>query len=200
MWLTPIITSRRQMFSAPDRVTTSSHDQEQIERSVAIILLSYLRQFVLPIWCGARHVLRRRYHSGWSPKRSTIAYSLKARSHDPISRIRFFVPKIERRSSNGPISRLCFCRRLSSFKKSVGWNRACSISIRFFFSNYWSVSRKIIFTVFTRSNFRNQQQSDLWNRIVWTGLKRGAEIQIHTVNSLQNNKEIEILSFSIREK
>ena len=34
---------------------------------------------------------------------------LKARSHDPILRIRFLVPKIERRRSDGPISRLRFC-------------------------------------------------------------------------------------------
>ena len=43
---------------------------------------------------------------------------LKARSHDPILRIRFLVPKIGSRRSDGPIS------------------RACSISIRFFFQNY----------------------------------------------------------------
>ena len=35
--------------------------------------------------------------------------NLKARSHDPILRIRFLVPKIGSRRSDGPISRFCFC-------------------------------------------------------------------------------------------
>ena len=35
--------------------------------------------------------------------------SLKAHSHDPFSRIRFLVPKIGSRRSDGPISRLSFC-------------------------------------------------------------------------------------------
>ena len=34
---------------------------------------------------------------------------LKARSHDPILRIRFLVPKIGSRRSDGPISRFRFC-------------------------------------------------------------------------------------------
>ena len=34
---------------------------------------------------------------------------IKARSHDPILRIRFLVPKIGRRRSDGLISRFCFC-------------------------------------------------------------------------------------------
>ena len=35
--------------------------------------------------------------------------SVKARSHDPILRIRFLVPKIGRRRSDGPISRFRCC-------------------------------------------------------------------------------------------
>ena len=38
-----------------------------------------------------------------------IFSTLKARSHDPILRIRFLVPKIGSRRSDGPISRLRFC-------------------------------------------------------------------------------------------
>ena len=34
---------------------------------------------------------------------------IKARSHDPILRIRFLVPKIGGRGSDGLISRFCFC-------------------------------------------------------------------------------------------
>ena len=34
---------------------------------------------------------------------------LKARSHNPILRIRFLVPKVGSRRSDGPISRLRFC-------------------------------------------------------------------------------------------
>ena len=34
---------------------------------------------------------------------------LKARSHDMILRIRFLVPKIGSRRSDGPFSRFCFC-------------------------------------------------------------------------------------------
>ena len=104
---------------------------------------------------------------------------VKGRSHDLILRIgRFLVSSIGSRCSDGPISRFRFCdenvgksfvvcshdpifrtdkessiwrqsdhrdimqicRRLSSFKKSVGW--------------------KVIFNVFTRSDFRNPQKSD----------------------------------------
>ena len=35
--------------------------------------------------------------------------ALKAHSHDPILRIRFLVPKIGSRRSDGPLSRFCFC-------------------------------------------------------------------------------------------
>ena len=35
--------------------------------------------------------------------------ALKAHSHDPILRIRFLVPKIGSRCSDGPLSRFCFC-------------------------------------------------------------------------------------------
>ena len=42
-------------------------------------------------------------------------------SHDPISRIRFMVPKIQRRLSYGPISGFQFCQLFSSLKKSVEW-------------------------------------------------------------------------------
>ena len=38
-----------------------------------------------------------------------MSSSVKARSHDPILRIRFLVPKIGRRRSDGPISRFRFC-------------------------------------------------------------------------------------------
>ena len=38
-----------------------------------------------------------------------MAASFKARSNDPILKIRFLVPKIGSRSSDGPISRLRFC-------------------------------------------------------------------------------------------
>ena len=93
---------------------------------------------------------------------------MKARSHDPILRIRFLVPKIGSRRSYGPISRFRFCGENvgKSFvvcsrdpifrifnlapKRSHGYhakfggafhlsrgvsdeNRACSISICFFF-------------------------------------------------------------------
>ena len=37
------------------------------------------------------------------------AINLKARSHDPFLRIRFLVPKIGSRRSDGPISRFRFC-------------------------------------------------------------------------------------------
>ena len=36
-------------------------------------------------------------------------YELKARSHDPFLKIRFLVPKIGSRRSDGPISRFRFC-------------------------------------------------------------------------------------------
>ena len=35
-------------------------------------------------------------------------------------------------------------------------NRAWSVSIRFVFQNYGAVCRKVMFTVFTRSDFLNQ--------------------------------------------
>ena len=40
------------------------------------------------------------------------------------------------------------------FKKVSDENRACSVSIPFF-QNYGSVCQKVIFNVFTRSDFRN---------------------------------------------
>ena len=116
--------------------------------------------------------------------------TLKTRSHDPILRIRFLVPKIGSRRSDGPISRFRFCGEnvgrsfvvcshdpiFRTNKESSIWrqnnlgafhlsrivsdkNRACSISIRFL-KNYGSMCRKVIFKVFTRSDFRNQQKSD----------------------------------------
>ena len=36
-------------------------------------------------------------------------FYFEARSHDPILRIRFLVPKTGSRRSDGPISRFCFC-------------------------------------------------------------------------------------------
>ena len=94
--------------------------------------------------------------------------SVKARSHDPFLRIRFLVPKIGSRRSDGPISRFRLCGEnvgrsfvvcshdpfFRTNKESSIWrqndhakfavifhlsrrvsdeNRACSISIRFFF-------------------------------------------------------------------
>ena len=38
-----------------------------------------------------------------------ITLFLKAPSHDPFLRIRFFISKIESRRSDGPISKFCFC-------------------------------------------------------------------------------------------
>ena len=81
-------------------------------------------------------------------------HSLKARSHHPILRIRFFVPKIGGRRSDRPISSLCFCRHLSSFKKSVG-RKKNMFYFHPFSQNYGSVCQSVIFTVFTRSDFRN---------------------------------------------
>ena len=42
-------------------------------------------------------------------------------------------------------------------------NRTCSMSIRFFFQIYGYVFQKVIFAVFPRSDFRNQQKS---NRVI----------------------------------
>ena len=81
---------------------------------------------------------------------------LKARSHDPISKIRFLIPKIGRRRSYGPISRFRFCRHLSSFKTCIGQKQHVLFP-SFFKKHYGSVCWKVIFTVFTRSHFRNQQ-------------------------------------------
>ena len=41
----------------------------------------------------------------------------KARSHDPISRIRFLVPKIGLKRSDDPISGFCFCGRLLIYQE-----------------------------------------------------------------------------------
>ena len=127
----------------------------------------------------------------------SVIVCVKARSHGPILRIRFLVPKIGSRRSDSPISRFRFCgenvgrsfvvcshdpifrtdkessvwrqndhrdimqvcRRLSSFKKR------CRMKIEHVpfpsvFKNYRSVCRKVIFNVFTRSDFWNQQKSD----------------------------------------
>ena len=44
------------------------------------------------------------------PYKSRVIYTTsKGRSHDPILRIRFLVPKIGSRCSDGPISRFRFC-------------------------------------------------------------------------------------------
>ena len=120
----------------------------------------------------------------------------KVRSHDPILRTRFLVPKIGSRRSEDLISRFRFCGEnigrsfivcsqeqiFRTNKESSIWrqndhmdimqnlsalfsrkisdeNRACSVSIRFF-QNYGSICWKVIFNVFTRSDFRNQQKSD----------------------------------------
>ena len=54
---------------------------------------------------------------------------------------------------------LCkICWHLSSFKRSVGTQ------------NYGSVCQKVIFTVFTRFNFRNQRKLGPWNRLLWMDL------------------------------
>ena len=58
------------------------------------------------------------------------------------------------------------CRRLSSFNKSVGWKQSMFYFHPFLFQNYGSVCWKVIFNVFTRSDFRNQQKSDPKKRIV----------------------------------
>ena len=42
-------------------------------------------------------------------KLQELLYRVKAPSHDPILRIRFLVPKIGSRCSDGPISRFRFC-------------------------------------------------------------------------------------------
>ena len=109
-------------------------------------------------------------------------FDIKARSHDPFLGIRFLVPKIgSRRENVGRLFVVCshdpFFRtnkessiwRQNDHAKFVGAfhlsrrvsdeNRAGSISIRFF-QNYGSVWWKVIFNVFTRSIFRNQQKSD----------------------------------------
>ena len=146
--------------------------------------------------------------------------------------IRFLVPKIGSRRSDGPISRFRFCgenvgrsfvvcshdpifrtNKESSIgaKRSQGYhirflgafqlarrlsdkNRACSISIRFFFQNYGSVCRKVIFKVFTRSDCPNQQKSHPYKRIVWTGTwrfldkSRAVVWQFRDWNSMSNDQ------------
>ena len=126
----------------------------------------------------------------------TFLHCIKARSHDPILGIRFLVPKIGSRRSDGPISRFRFCGEnvgrsfvvcshgpiFRTDKESSFWCQSdhmqnlsapfifqehCRMEIEhvlfpsgFFFQNYGSLCRKVIFSVFTRSDFRNQQKSD----------------------------------------
>ena len=122
---------------------------------------------------------------------------VKARSHDPILRIRFLAPKIGNRRSNSPISRFRFCVKnvgrssvvcshhpiFRADKISSIWRQndhrdimqnlsapfifqeECRMKIEHVlfpsvFQNYGSVCRKVIFNVFTRFDFRNQQKSD----------------------------------------
>ena len=121
----------------------------------------------------------------------------KDRSHDPILRIRFLVPKIGSRRSEGLITRFRFCGKNAgrSFvvcshdpifrtnKESSIWcqndhrdimqnlsapfifQEECRMKIEHVlflsvFQNYGSVCRKVIFNVFTRSDFQNQQKWD----------------------------------------
>ena len=137
-------------------------------------------------------------HSCGFPKFEVLCYSqntVKARSHDPILRIRFLVPKIGSRRSDGPISRFRFCGEnvgksfvvcshdpiFRTNKESSIWCQndqrdiMQNLSAPFifqeecfhpFFQNYGSVYRKVIFNVFTRSDFRNEQKSDSQERIV----------------------------------
>ena len=121
-----------------------------------------------------------------------VCYSLKARSHDPILEIRFLVPKIGSRRSNGPISRFRFCGEnversfvvcshdsiFRTNKESSIWRQSdrrdimqiifqeeCRMKIEHVlfpsvFSKLRILCRKVIFNVFTRSDFWNQQKSD----------------------------------------
>ena len=123
--------------------------------------------------------------------------NLKARSHNPILRIRVLVPKIGSRRSDGPILKLRFCGEnvgrsfvvysydliFRTNKESSIWHQndhgdimqnllapfifqeECRKKIEHVlfpsvFQNYGSVCRKVIFNVFTRSDFRNQQKSN----------------------------------------
>ena len=117
------------------------------------------------------------------------ANHIKARSHDPILRIRFLVSKIGSRRSDGPISRFCFCGEnvgrsfvvcshdpiFRTGKESSIWRQndymdiIQNLSAPFicqtvgrkysmfyfhpFFQNYGSVCPKVIFNVFTPSDF-----------------------------------------------
>ena len=118
---------------------------------------------------------------------------VKARSHDPILRIRFLVPKIGSRRSDEPISRFRFCGKnvgrsfvvcsrdpifrtdhgSSILPKTIMQNLSalfifqeeCRMKIKHVlfpsvFQNYGSMCRQVIFNVFTRSDFRDQQKSD----------------------------------------
>ena len=122
---------------------------------------------------------------------------LKACSHDPILRIRFLVPQIGSRRSDGPISRFRFCGEnvgrsfvvcshypISRTNKEFSvWHQnddrdimqnlsapfifqeECRMKIEHVlfpsvFLQLWTVCWKVIFNVFTLSDFQNQQKSD----------------------------------------
>ena len=81
-------------------------------------------------------------------------HPIKTRSHEPISRIRLLVPKIEHRRSDFKVPFL-----LAPF---IFQEKACSIFICLFFKTM-NPCGKVIFTVFTRFDFQNQQNSDRVN-------------------------------------
>ena len=119
--------------------------------------------------------LKARWHDPFLRIRFLVPKTGSRRSDGPISRFRFCGENVGRSSvvcSHDPFFRTnkesSICRQ-NDHAKFVGTfhlsrrvsdgNRACSISIRFF-QNYGSVWCKVIFNVFTRSVFLNQQKSD----------------------------------------
>ena len=105
----------------------------------------FTKQFCLPVIGGKKISPKSRsLFFNFQIKRSRdhcmgfFFHSFKARSHDPIWRIRILVPKIGGRCSYGMISSFQFCLRLLSFKKSVGW-KLSMFHFHLFPQNYESV-------------------------------------------------------------